>query len=433
MIGLAGLSLERAPPLWVPMPFLVVAPLFATLFALILITDGPVVMSRWSPTLIGATHLLVLGYVMMVMFGAVQQMLPVVAGSPIPRGRGVALLLFGLLALGTPILGLGLMALTPWAIGLGGGLVVISILLFIASASISLARSPAHGPTITALWLAVFSLLATLLLGAWLATGYLGLGWSLPRTMTNPHLAWGLIGWVGLLIAGVAYQVVPMFQMTPEYPAAFARLYAPFVVIQLLLQTGATLWPAPPWTAVLGALATGLAALALAAFAVVTLRLQAQRRRRVPDVTLTFWRIGLLALLGAILLWGIGSLAPALGQQSVWPLMLAWLFVVGFAISIINGMLYKIVPFLVWLHLNQIRGRSPQPGGPRVPSMHEIITPRRAHIQLILHLIGLLAGLVALVWSPLWKPALLAFAASNVLLTWNLTLAIERYRVERAA
>jgi hypothetical protein len=432
MMGLAGLSLERTPPLWIPTPFMIAAPLFGTLFALALIIGAPPLPSRWSPTLIGATHLLVLGYPMMVMFGAMQQMLPVVAGSPVPRGRVVGLLLFALLALGTPLLALGLMATRPWAVGLGGGLVVGSILLFIASALVSLTRSPAGGPTIAALWLAVLSLLATLLLGASLASGHLGLGWPLPRTMTDLHLAWGLVGWVGLLIAGVAYQVVPMFQMTPEYPRAFARLYAPFVFVQLGLLTIAETGPASPWTTALAPLATGLTALALAAFALVTLRLQAQRRRRIADVTLTFWRIGLLALLAAVLLWATGSLWPALARQPAWPLMLAWLFVVGFAISIINGMLYKILPFLVWLHLNQARARHPRPGR-RIPTMHEIIAPPRARLQLGLHLTALLAGGVALPWPSLWAPALIAFAGSNALLTWNLAQAIDRYRGELGA
>ena len=39
-------------------------------------------------------------------------------------------------------------------------------------------------------------------------------------------------------------------------------------------------------------------------------------------------------------------------------MLLGVLMIVGFAMSVINGMLYKIVPFLVWFHLQSRRGPS---------------------------------------------------------------------------
>ena len=74
--------------------------------------------------------------------------------------------------------------------------------------------------TARAMRLAALMLAATVLLGLILLSNH-AFGWWLQarETLADLHLTWGLLGWVGILIVGVAYQVVPMFQLTPAYPA----------------------------------------------------------------------------------------------------------------------------------------------------------------------------------------------------------------------
>src|SRR3546814_3858608 len=38
-------------------------------------------------------------------------------------------------------------------------------------------------------------------------------------------------------------------------------------------------------------------------FAVITLRLQGRRRRKLPDVTLDFWRLGMASLIACVAVW----------------------------------------------------------------------------------------------------------------------------------
>ncbi|MGM0676212.1 MAG: hypothetical protein ACQETW_02220 [Pseudomonadota bacterium] len=424
-MNLSRLSLDRTPPLWVPLQFMITAPLFAVLFALLMLWLGPqTLLSRWMPGLIGATHILVLGYLAMVMFGAMQQLLPVVAGSPLPKDLLTSRVTHGLLALGTPFLGIGLATQAHWAVMLGGMLVLGAVALFILGALISLARSRARGPTLTGLWLAVISLLMAMVLGGWLASGHLGQGWPLPRYFTDIHLIWALFGWIALLIAAVAYQVVPMFQMTPEYPRLFARGYAPVVFSLLVLLTLPAWLHLPEWLTLLMGMAL---AIALAAFAVVTLWLQSRRRRRNADVTVYFWRTGLIALLAAIALWALAHLLPGWPPRGPLMLLPVWLFLAGFAMSIINGMLYKIVPFLVWLHLNNQRLSTGNLRAP-IPNMHEVIPLKLTRWQLYLHWLALTGTVGALFWSGLFVPALLLLAASNGLLTWNLAQGAQQFR-----
>ena len=111
-----------------------------------------------------------------------------------------------------------------------------------------------------------------------------------------------------------------------------------------------------------------LAAL-LAIFAATTLWLLAHRRRKVGDASLAFWRLGLMSLLAAV-----ACVPLALRQQSSDPTLLlaGVLFMAGFALSVVNAMLYKIVPFLIWLHLQQRISANPA-------ARHRIAAPGNLH------------------------------------------------------
>jgi predicted outer membrane lipoprotein len=237
--------------------------------------------------------------------------------------------------------------------------------------------------------------------------------------LTNLHLTWGLLGWVGLLVVGVAYQVVPMFQLTPPYPATLTRWLTLLLFILLLGLAPASYFPA------LRMLLGILLAAGFAAFVLSTLWLQSQRRRKLPDVTLNFWRGGMISLLLAIALWLVAQIVPALGVTQGYGLLLGMLMVVGFAMSVINGMLYKIVPFLVWFHLQSRRGAN----GPKVPNVREILPESRTRRQMWLHF-ATLGTLLAAVLSPaiFTCPAALLFGVSNLCLWLNMVSASRTYR-----
>jgi len=89
----------------------------------------------------------------------------------------------------------------------------------------------------------------------------------------------------------------------------------------------------------------------------------------------------------------------------------------------ITGMMYKIAPFLNWLHLQRL-------GAPMnaVPNMKKMIPAEAMTGQLRLHVLAVLLLLVA-VWQPgLARLAGIAFAASCAWLGWNLIGAARRYR-----
>jgi hypothetical protein len=111
------------------------------------------------------------------------------------------------------------------------------------------------------------------------------------------------------------------------------------------------------------------------------------------------------------------------------------LFLVGFAMSVVCGMLYKIVPFLLWLHLSSSLSR-PGRFGIRLPNMKQFVEDRLIRLQFAIHAAALVLLLSASqpAWGiPLAASAGVALAASSILLGWNLLAALRLYRRHASA
>ena len=105
-----GLSLDQAPQLSIPASFFLTIPIGVLLAAYILLKTGTAALvSPWMPQALALTHAGTLGVLAMGMIGALYQMTPVVAGSPVPFTRLAhlvhMLLLSGLVAFVWRLLG----------------------------------------------------------------------------------------------------------------------------------------------------------------------------------------------------------------------------------------------------------------------------------------------------------------------------------------
>ena len=242
---MSTLSTEQAPPISVPLRFFAVAPLFLLLAALILVT-GDGITDMHSPALLAATHCITLGFMALVMLGAVQQILPVVIGSPIPASRLVAWFSFLPIIVGTLSLSGGFVLGKPELLNLAVILLGAGFLTFILASLISLHRAPAQNASKTAIFLSVLTLTGAVTLGMLLAHGH-AVGQQLDYAqLASMHISLAAGGWVMLLIVGVSYQVVPMFQLTPNYPQWLSASLTPALFAALLLYLAASLLDAMP-------------------------------------------------------------------------------------------------------------------------------------------------------------------------------------------
>ena len=420
------LSFEQAPPISVPYRFFLTAPLFGAVAGLVLAWLGPAALeSRWSPGALAMTHLIVVDFMLQAMCGALLQFVAVVAGANIWRPRLVAAIVHPLITAGAVFLATAFLLGQQFLFLLAALVFATALGLFLTVMAMALLRTPARGVSIYVLRLAVLGLLVTVVLGVTLAST-LGLQQSLQSvwsllTLINVHVAWGLGGWALMLVIGVSYLVVPMFQLTPAYPVWLTRFVPAGLLLvlclwslQLLPDTGeAQAWQSG--VALAGMLLAGL-------FAVATLWLQSRRRRRQADVTFVFWRGAMLALLVLAASWLLFEALPQFGSHPRAPLWLGVLALPGVFLSVIMGMLYKIMPFLNWLHLQQQGGTTMTS-----PNMKQMIPEGAMRAQMRLHFAALVLLLAAVLWPALALPAGPAFTASCLWLEWNLVGAARVY------
>jgi len=415
-------------------------PLFGIAAALLLSTQGTEGLTgRWTPTALAVTHLLTLGYLSMTATGALFQIFPVVLGIEIPGGQRLAGAVHLGLSLGSALLAAGLLLPeTPLIIQLGLGALALAFASFLGAAAWGVLNLNSERPVLRSMHFALAGHVIVVLLGLFLALGHAGvMQWSLGRNWTDLHAVWGLGGWLGILVMGVAYEVVPMFQQTPPYPERMKRQLGPAVAGALTFWSiayaatrlgGEGFWVALGWVAGL-LLATGFIL-----FATVTLYLQSKRKSRDRDISVYYWAFGMLSLIAGILGMILASASAGLPAASAWNLSASILLLLGFAVSVTSGMLHKIVPFLVWLHLTvaaQAGGRSRR----EVPNVKRILPKRPAWIHLALHCLGvILLTLLPFARQPflLWTAAL-SLAIAFAILGWTIYSGARVYQRSKAA
>ncbi|RME23025.1 MAG: hypothetical protein D6798_14415 [Deltaproteobacteria bacterium] len=339
----------------------------------------------WRPATTALTHLGTLGTLGMVMVGALYQMVPVVAGRPVPGARfahgvwlpltaGVAALVGGLWS-----------GHAGW---LHGAVACLALALsaFVAQLGVALARPGSRDHSVTGMRLALVSLVGVATIGLVLAHGRAtGMFPAARVAWLQVHVTLGLLGWVGGLVTAVAWKVLPMFYLAPELPsrvrggslvAIAAGLVGPLAGVLLGVES----------PLFLGLLALPAAAAAWLLQPVLLLRSLAARRRKRVDGSFRFWQASLgLAPVTALL-----AAAAILLPDGRWPLLFGWVAIWGHAALVVHGMLTRIVPFLVWYHrFSSVVGTA------RVPAMRELLPDRAVTIGLALHLGALVAGVVA--------------------------------------
>ncbi|MFV9475389.1 hypothetical protein ACM5Q9_13300 [Advenella sp. RU8] len=421
-----ALTFDRMPGLMAPMRFFLAVPLFGMLAAVVLLFSGPEAWSsRWSPVMLSVTHLFTLGILTMSMAGSLIQILPVAFRVQIPFPNPLGLIVFLLLGLGTLTLSSAFLILSnplfiTAAILLGSGLAIFIVAL---NAGLWLSRkqqAEKAKASILAVRYSLASLTITVILGLTLVYGFMHpLNLSLV-TLTNLHALWGLAGWVAILLMGVSFQVIPLFQVTEIYSVSMTQRLLPTLFIVLLLWTLFSEWFSLHSAILQTALVFVLVILAIT-FTVQTGLLLKGRKRPEPDVTTLFWRLSLASLLGSCVLLPLLQLF-SLPQLE---LSLGILFILGCAYSAINGMLYKIVPFLVMLHCQEI---VPFRSG-AVPKIKDILPEAHAMRQFWVQLLTLPAMLAAAWQVPGFATiAALLWLASTGMLFINLLGAVRIYR-----
>lgn len=395
-----GLSLDQAPPISIPFRFFMTAPIFGILLGLVFFfSPFETISNQYSSLAIGAVHIFTLGILAMIIFGAMQQMMPVLAGVVIPKPNVFANIVHTSLTLGTLAFSAYFIFNIKIALHIAVLLLSISFLTFFVYSTKLLFKVEFLTSTVKAMKLFSLCGVITVLLGVYIASGHISSNISDNHyVFVNAHMLFALFGFAVLLIMGVSFQVIPMFYVALDFPKLLQDKM-PLVLFILLCISFVFLYMELDMFFI-----KALFSILICSFALFGIKSLNNRKRPVFDVTLWYWKLSLSMLIISILIW----LSNAMESNYV----LAIIFALGFLYSLLQGMVYKIIPFLSWFHLTS-------KGYFNVPTIREFIDEKFIKYHFFLHCAALVLFVLSNYVNELVYLASVIFIASNILFFIN--------------
>lgn len=408
----------RQPSLWVPLRYFVAAQVaFVTALLWAPWQVENLLDFYYQGNVLALTHLLTLGWITMTIMGASFQLVPVALETTLWSER-LACQQFWIM-----LTGVALMVSHFWighheGTALGAGLVLVAVILFLINMGCTLWQLPRWDIVGQHVVAALIYLASAAIMGNLMALDKIFdfLGGQVLRTIhAHAHLAG--IGWVTMMAFGASYKLIPMFglsELRDERPA-----YWQFWLLQVglvgLYVTILSQSPLVPLFALLIAAAVGLF--------LSTIR-EILRTRRRPRLD---WglRHSLSAMITLIVLTILGLwLSTGWISNEEFASRLAFgygvLALLGWISVMIIGMMYKIIPFLVWHHrYSDLIGLRP------VPAATQLLGESTPRIEFWL----LYAGIVLTVVGVIASSWLLLQVGTLVLALAGLTFAVAVCRI----
>lgn len=399
-----GAAHPELPPPWLPGEHFAAALASFALGAVGLVVVAPDLAHGvfYLPRVVGVVHLFTLGWIVLSIFGALGQFLPVAVGRPL-RWRALAHVSFGAQALGVTCFVTALVTGVRPLLLAGACAIALAFVAFAANLVATLATARERGLTFWALAVAAVFLVVTPAYGLVLAHGVHGAGLADRFTIVGQHAHLALAGVVLPVIVGVAHRLLPMFLLSHG-----AGERAAWLALALLAACAATLaWPHAGGARVAVAVVLGCGG--VVAFLAQGAAFFHHRKRRVLDPGM---RLAAAGMIGLALAAALAPLALARGLADLRLVTTYFVVLLGALTLFVAGHHYKIVPFIVWNHRY-----GPLVGTRKVPKVGELFSEKVANADAALLVTGVAGlALAAFVGSPGLARAAAAVLAAGALL-----------------
>ncbi len=382
----------------------------------------------FAPITLATVHLLTIGWLTLLMLGALHQFIPVLTAQGSVAG------ISALISLVTIIIGLGGMEIG--FVALDGRLAPSDVILLpIGGVLVLTGVTIAAGSLFRTLWQTRPLPFAARFVAAGLVFLFtaLGLGILLGCALSSPelvswtgaftdglrlHLLAGLIGWFTLTAMGVSYRLLSMFTLAPEERGLVGTgvlvLSVGGLTTTWLLDLAAALGAAIPNQFL--AIAAAVTGLGIMLYLFDMARLYRARRRHKLELN-TGMAFGALAALGISIFFAFYLYATSASEKHIG--VLGYLFLFGWLSGLALSQLYKIVPFMTWLdRYGSILGKQV------VPRVQDLVDERRDRPWFILYFAAVAAGTLfaALGWPIAWRLAALGHLMATLMIARALWL-----------
>ncbi len=325
----------------------------------------------------GWVHLFMLGFVMMIIFGAMAQLIPVVleAGHAVVD---VYYVIFPLLLGGVVMMVAGFWMM-PALLPYGGLLVLVAMMIFAVENIATLKKTTIRTLTIdTVAWSNGYLLLGIL-------TGFaiaLGLSGNLSidvALMLKAHVYAVIGGYVVLTIIGLSLILIPMFSLAHGFEETAINRAFKLVITGVGIVFAGALF-AQEWLMYIG-YAVNTAGIFFYIWQIYIIAKLTVRKE------MDIWAKSMIFAFGTLILSIVLGLVYFMsGKESILHTSV-WFLLLGFISSMITGHLYKIVPFLVWFERF-----APLVGKKKVPMLHEMYSKEGASMMFWFTVAGVVLG-----------------------------------------
>lgn len=393
-----SISQDFAPPFKLISPFFILGSIFYLVSVVYIFFISAENMSMLDTKIFGFVHLFLLGFVMMTIFGAMAQLVPVV----LEVGHFGVELFYAI----WPLLGIGAVMMTvgfvlyPMLLPFGGVVVLIAMMIFILEIFLTIKKVKKFNLVMKSILASNTFLFFGIIFGLVMALGYSGLVEVDINALLRSHVFLVVVGYVTLTIMGLSVVLLPMFGLSHGFSqkplensltmigvSIFLVVFSSFVDVALFEYAGYMLTIAGLFTYFY--------------FVRTIYKTRARKEIDIYAKSLIFAYISLVVSL----LMGFGYIISGFE-----PLLLssAWIMLFGFFTFTITGHIYKIIPFLVWFERF-----SPLVGKQKVPMLADMLPQKSSSAQLVFSAIGVIMVAVAIL---LQNDALVKGGASFLLM-----------------
>ncbi len=415
----AGLSTKNAPSPSVVLPHYAFGAIAFIIASVMMFFASDMLSASYiGPKVLGLTHILVLSWITVIIFGALYQLIPVVMEVKL-YSETLAYISFILIAVGSV-----LMVYSFWnnyignniIIMIGGTMLVLSIILFAVNTVKSALSSKVKTIENKFIVTSIVWLLLTVLLGFFIilnaSYGYLS---KSNIELLKIHFQFGIIGWFMMLVIGVASTLMPMFFISHKLKKVYLQ-NAYYMINIGIVMLSVLLYFYPNIYALL---AIGMVIIGGFGFFIkYNYDAYKKRLRRKLDIgmklsVLAFVLLFFVLILAFLVIFG-SEFMPSFTIN--FNLAFGTLIILGFLTALILGQMYKTLPFIVWLQKYQDKV-----GKFKIPLPNDLYSEKVADMHYYTYLIAIItlfAGLM-LSMSIIIKIASIFFVLTALLFAYN--------------
>jgi hypothetical protein len=387
------------------------------LSVMIILADNYLLEAYFNTKILAITHLAVLGWASMIVFGALYQLIPVVFETSLYSEK-LAKFTFW-------VFGISILFLTyAFWVGAFSGLLIyaslltfIALLLFVINVILSYRNSKKKNVSSKFVITAILWLGATEFVGTLIALNFkYNFLTEIHLHYLKIHAAIGLIGWFLLLIIGVGSTLIPMFLVSHQLNEK--KLKIAYILINAGLLALSLNWFLVNYTVISPLFWLAIAIGVLFFFSFV-FEAYNKRIRKKLDIGMKHTLISMLSVflpivMSLIIMMGFGMEEKLLIRVTT---LYGFTVIFGFITTLILGQTYKTLPFVIWL--DKYKGLV---GKTKTPMPRELYSENIAKGQFYLYLIFIVCMIFGFIFNNIVMIRLGSYTLLLVAILYNINV-----------